>query len=199
MRWFSTSSDISDSSSDEELMQAVATGNTQAFDQLYERYNRKMLHYFYRMLNREEEKAQDMLQELFLKLVDKPHLFDPKRRFSTWIFAIASNMVKNEYRSREVRKIMSRPGDMSQLKVSVPSSEEALHWQSFGEELGQALPKLSEIHRETFVLRYQEELSIKEISEIMQCTEGTVKSRIFYALRKLAGHLHAFDPKENGI
>ena len=108
-------------------------------------------------------------------------------------------MVKNEYRSREVRSIMSRPGDMSQLGASVPSSEESLYWQSFGEELGQALELLSSVHREAFVLRYQEDLTIREISEVMQCSEGTVKSRIFYALRKLAGHLHAFDPKENGI
>ena len=62
--------------------------------------------------------------------------------------------------------------------------------------LDEALKHLSETHREVFVLRYQEELSIKEISEIMTCSEGTVKSRIFYALRKLSQRLQAFDPKE---
>jgi RNA polymerase sigma-70 factor (ECF subfamily) len=199
MRWFNSTRTFSSLSSDEELMAAVADGHTAAFERLYERYSQKMLHYFYRMLNQEEERAQDMLQDLFMKLVEKPHLYHPDKRFSTWIFAIASNMVKNEYRSRQVRRIMTRPGDMSQVQVAVPSSEEHLHEKAFGEELLRALDQLSETHRETFVLRYQEELPIREISEIMHCSEGTVKSRIFYALRKLSAHLHAFHPKENGL
>lgn len=199
MRWFNSPPTFSSHSSDEVLMAAVAEGHTEAFDLLYERYSQKMLHYFYRMLNQEEERAQDMLQDLFMKLVEKPHLYDPSKRFSTWIFAIASNMVKNEYRSRQVRRIMTRPGDMSQVKVAIPSSEEHLHEKAFGEELLRALDQLSENHRETFVLRYQEELPIREISEIMRCSEGTVKSRIFYALRKLSTHLQAFHPKENGL
>ena len=101
MPWFSPSYR---SCSDEDLMRRIGQGDEQAFDHLYQRYSGKMLSYFYRLLNQEEEKAQDMLQDLFMKLVEKPHLFDPSKRFSTWLYAIASNMVKNEYRSREVRK-----------------------------------------------------------------------------------------------
>lgn len=194
MPWFSPSYH---SCTDENLMRHITQGDEQAFDQLYQRYSAKMLRYFLRLLNQDEEKAQDMLQDLFMKLVEKPHLFDPSKRFSTWIYAIASNMVKNEYRSREVRKIMTRPGDMSYLSIANGDDEPNLDFIAFEKGLDQALVHLSEAHREVFVLRYQEELSIKEISDIMACSEGTVKSRIFYALRKLSQRLQAFDPKEH--
>ncbi|MEM7368005.1 MAG: RNA polymerase sigma factor [Bacteroidota bacterium] len=194
MSWFTPSYT---SRSDEELMRCVAQGEEEAFEVLYQRYSGKMLSYFYRLLNQDEEKAQDMLQDLFMKLVEKPYLFDPSKRFSTWIYAIASNMVKNEYRSREVRKIMTRPDDWSKLSLAGIDSEPNLDFRAFEHGLEDALKHLSAAHREVFVLRYQEELSIKEISEVMCCSEGTVKSRIFYSLRKLSRQLQAFDPKEH--
>jgi len=181
--------------SDEALMTRMHKGDQQAFDLLYERYSQKLLSYFYRMLNHDEEKAQDMLQDIFVKLIEKPHLFDPQRRFSTWLFAVASNMIKNEYRSREVRRIMVYPEDMGRLEVEGDSLEAYIDLREFGNQLEDALVHLSETHREVFLLRYQEGLPLKEIGEIMACSEGTVKSRLHYALRNLAGHLKAFDPK----
>lgn len=183
-------------SSDEELMRQLSQGDERAFDQLYRRYHRKMLHYFYRLLNQEEGRAQDMLQDLFMKLIEKPHLYNPERRFSTWLYAIASNMVKNEYRSRSVRKIMTRPGDMSQVSVPVDPEEAYLDRDIFTVHLQHGLEHLSAKHREVILLRFQDELSIKQISEITTCSEGTVKSRLFYGLRKLAQSLAVFDPKK---
>jgi RNA polymerase sigma-70 factor (ECF subfamily) len=177
----------------------VTQGDQRAFDELYQRYSTKLLHYFYRMLNQEEARAQDLLQDLFMKVIEKPQLFDPNRRFSTWLFAIASNMVKNEYRSRQVRSVMTYPEDLSQvnnqLDLSTETLEEALTLTHFGHCLQAELQYLSQAHREVFILRYQENLSIREIGEIMTCLEGTVKSRLFYALRNLAQRLKVFDPK----
>ncbi len=85
-------------------MVALNTQDTAAFDELYERYSTRLLHYFYRMLGKETEKAQDFLQDLLLKIVEKPHLFDTRQRFSTWVYTIASNMCKNEYRRLQVRQ-----------------------------------------------------------------------------------------------
>ncbi len=177
-------------------MQHIAQGHTAAFDILYQRYSGRLLRYFYRMLNGDEEKAQDFLQELCLKLVEKPHLYDPDRRFSSWVFAIASNMVKNEYRRLEVRSVMTQLDDLSKLPVGEWMDEGAIDREAFRQELEQALNHLSEKHREVFLLRYQEELSIREISEITTCSEGTVKSRLFYALRNLASRMEVFDPKK---
>ena len=73
--------------------------------------------------------------------------------------------------------------------------QDDLDQQSFTTALADEVTRLSDTHQEVFRLRYQEELPIREISEIVGCSEGTVKSRLFYSLRKLAGRLQAFDPK----
>ncbi|MDX2249205.1 MAG: sigma-70 family RNA polymerase sigma factor [Bacteroidia bacterium] len=180
--------------SDEELMKLIAEHDERGFDELYRRYADRMLHYFWRMFYHDEEKAQDFVQDIFVKIVEKPHLFHPEKRFSTWIYSVASNMVKNEYRSREVRKIITTMDDMSRIPVAETLDETALDRQKFIARLEDELENLSENHREVFVLRYQEELSIKEIGEVMGCSEGTIKSRIFYCLQKLANGLKTFDP-----
>jgi RNA polymerase sigma-70 factor (ECF subfamily) len=82
--------------SDEQLIPLVVTGDDKAFNELYLRYNQRLLYYFYRMLGNSNDKAQDFLQDIFIKVIDKAHLFDNSRKFSTWIFSIAYNMCKNE-------------------------------------------------------------------------------------------------------
>lgn len=177
-------------------MARVGKGDEQALNLLYDRYSQKLLNYFFRMLNYDEARAQDLLQDLFVKLIEKPHLFDAGRKFSTWVFVIASNMIKNEYRRRQVRSVMTYPEDMNGLEVphAEDSGEEWLDLQQFGAVLEDEMQRLSENHREVFILRYQEDMSIREIAEVMTCSEGTVKSRLFYALRKLSKGLKTFDP-----
>jgi RNA polymerase sigma-70 factor (ECF subfamily) len=104
-------------------------------------------------------------------------------------------MCKNEYRSREVRKIMETMSDFGPEVPRERLDDERIDREQFQHGLMHELENLSEEHRSVFLLRYQEDRSIKEISEILGCTEGTVKSRTFYALRKLALRLHLFDPK----
>ncbi len=184
---------------DEVLMDLIKKGDQSAFDELYQRYSRSLLHYFYRMLGRNEEKAQDFLQDLFLKVVEKPHLYDSKRKFSTWLFAVASNMCKNEYRRLQVRvKGSQYVADMNVTADDVVMPRIASHMDSkrFKELLYKEVDKLDAAKKDTFLLRYQEHLSIKEISEIMQVSEGTVKSRLFYTTKKLAEQLKAYRPVE---
>ncbi|MBX2872090.1 MAG: RNA polymerase sigma factor [Saprospiraceae bacterium] len=180
--------------SDAKLMRLITKGDEQAFSVLYDRYGEKMHRYFYRMLWQEQQKAEDFTQELFLKIINKPHLYDPDRNFSSWLFQVAANMVKNEYRrhSRQPEITSEFPLDLSQQEHSFFECSDRKY---FKKELDAALNRLSDEHRQCFVLRYLEEKSIKEISEILDCPEGTVKSRIYYALRKLAKSLHLFKPE----
>ena len=80
--------------SDEKLMIACTQGDQKAFKELYQRYAQKLFGYFYKMLN-DHSKAEDQLQEVFTKVIEKGHLFDANKSFSVWIFTIAANQVKN--------------------------------------------------------------------------------------------------------
>ncbi|MEZ4887981.1 MAG: sigma-70 family RNA polymerase sigma factor [Chitinophagales bacterium] len=184
-------------SDDEKLMQWIRLGDAKAFDTLYERYSQRMLHYFYRMLGKNEEKAQDFLQDLFLKVVEKPHLFDESRRFSTWIFTLASNMCKNEYRRLEVRRNGSAYiGDFNATSedIVLPHIDKQMDCDAFKTLLYEELAQMNDTKQTTFLLRYQEHFSIKEISEVMNCSEGTVKSRLFYITKCLAEKLEVYNP-----
>ncbi len=186
---------------DERLMNAIKEGDTQAFDELYRRYSTKLLHYFYRMLGKNEEKAQDFLQDLFLKIVEKPHLFNSNMRFSTWVFTVASNMCKNEYRRLKVRINGDRyVQDLNPTSedIVLPNIDRQIDHAHFKKMLFEEVEKLDQTKKSTFLLRYQEHLSIKEISQVLDCSEGTVKSRLFYTTRKLAEKLRIFKPSKIG-
>ncbi len=181
--------------SDEQLMQLIGKGNDKAFAELYDRYSNKMHYYFYRMLYQNKEKADDFTQDLFMKLIEKANLFDSNRKLSTWLYTIAANMCKNEYRRKERNIVSSQlpPYADEFFLADETVITEVLDKKLFQEHLQNAIEGLDEIHQQCFVLRYQEELSVKEISEILNCPEGTVKSRIHYSLKKLAQKLSIFD------
>ncbi len=182
--------------SDEELIALLTSGENRAFDEIYQRYSNKMLFFFYRMFNGDEEKSQDFLHDMFLKVLEKPHLFDPQRklRFSTWIYTIASNMCKNEYRNQKVRQVVTNDIDMSRFSSYSEKVSQNYDKALFQQLLQQELENCSHAHRTAFILRFQDGMAIKEISAILECSEGTIKSRIFYTLKRLSEKLKIFDP-----
>lgn len=181
-----------ESVSDEKLMGMISKKDKRAFEEIYDRYSKRMVNYFFKMLWQNEEKAQDIMQDLFAKIIEKPQLFDENRNFKTWIYSVAHNMCKNEYRKAEVRKNTSYEikGDVEGEKGI--DTIEKLDLKDFQNKLREVLKTIDETKAETFKFRYFEELSIKEISEIMECSEGTVKSRIFYTLKILNTELEEF-------
>jgi RNA polymerase sigma-70 factor (ECF subfamily) len=183
---------------DELLMQKMSSGDKRAFDELYNRYSGLLLAYFMRMLWKDREKAEDFLHDLFTKLIHKPEYFDPTRSFKTWIYSVANNMCKNEYKRQEVRKGMVNGLDnyysLSDRSVNVMGEVQDAFFQ---EAFERSLERLDQKHREAFILRHLEGLSIKEISETLNANEGTIKSRIFYAVKYLAESLKEFDPLLN--
>ncbi|WP_069658743.1 RNA polymerase sigma factor [Arcticibacter eurypsychrophilus] len=181
--------------SDEELMAYVVKGHHPAFEQLYIRYSKPLLRFFYRQLYQDEEKAQDFLQDLFLKVIEKADLYHPDKKFKIWIYAIASNMCKNEYRKNEVRGCKVMDFDFTAIMdKSTSALSNRFDQRLFNQMLVKELEKMDDLHRLTFAMRYQDNLSVKEISEVMECAEGTVKSRLFYSLKKLNSELNIFNP-----
>lgn len=184
--------------SDEDLMIAVGKGDQRAFDEIYNRYSGPLLGYFIRMLWKDREKAEDFVHDIFAKIVRKPELFDPTRKFKTWVYSVANNMCKNEYKKQEVRKNTSNGLD-EHYAVGDANTDVFAEVQDkfFREEFDQSLDALDEKHSEAFKLRHIEGLSIKEIAEVLEISDGTVKSRLFYATKYLAESLKDFNPVMN--
>jgi RNA polymerase sigma-70 factor (ECF subfamily) len=178
---------------DEALMQLVKEKNAQAFEVVYDRYAKRLYNYFLRMLWKDREKARDFTQDLFAKIADRPELFDPTRTFTTWIYSIAHNMCKNEYAKHEVRTRVHKDIKSGEAFTEYPLGGKGMDKSEFMQELKSALDDMDEVKRTTFTLRFDQELTIPEIAEVMQCNEGTVKSRIFYILKDLSVKLKAYE------
>ncbi|MFY9154190.1 MAG: RNA polymerase sigma factor [Prolixibacteraceae bacterium] len=173
--------------SDTELMQQIVSGNHAAFSELYHRYKGRMYYYFYRMLGNSTELANDFLQELFMKLIEKPEQYNPTFPFSTWLYSVANNMCKNEYRRRGISQEYQ---EEVVLKPQIDYlSDATIDPEKLVEKVFQTLDGLGEEHRSAFLLRYREGFSIREVAGILELPEGTVKSRLFYAKKILAGKL----------
>ena len=172
--------------SDEKLFRAVIQGREDLFGEFYNRYSQRLLYYFYRMLGNDEHLVQDFLQELFFKILKNAEQYDSNRKFSTWIFSIAYNMCKNEYRRMEVRKIVVQADNMDSFL-----QEEAHEKESpvTALDIYKELENLDDSHKSAFLLKYREGLEISEISEILNLPVGTVKSRLFYARKKIQANL----------
>lgn len=181
---------------DNELMQSIVDKDTRAFSELYDRYNGVLVSYFYKMLWQDKEKAQDFMQDLFAKIIEKPKSYDIKRNFKTWMFSVANNMCKNEYRKQSIRKNTSYDLEEGfQIKDTAMDAMDKLQDSLFSEKLTLELDKLDEKQKSTFVMRYFQDMSIKEIAETLNVSQGTVKSRLFYTLKKLTVSLKDFAPQ----
>ena len=129
-----------------------------------------------------------------MKIIEKPKQFDPSKRFSTWIFTLANNLCKNEYRKQGNKQKVTQ-NIIAQSSIRTYQSDQ-IDQNKFQQDLNVALEKLPEAHRACFVLRYKEEMSVAEISKVLNCPEGTIKSRLFYATKKLSKLLKSWEKEQ---
>lgn len=180
-------------SDDASLLRRSLTGEEAAFEALYLRYAPSLKAYFRRMMNRNDQQAEDMCQGLFLKVLEKGGQYNSTHSFKTWLYSMAHNMCKNEYRHREVHK--RNETHLAGEQISRYRADTELDKSSFKDSLQAALQELDEEKRQAFILRFKHELSIKEIAVVTGAAEGTVKSRLFYTLRELSHKLRVYNPK----
>ncbi|CAG5081792.1 RNA polymerase sigma factor YlaC [Parvicella tangerina] len=178
--------------SDEELMRLFQKKNHQkAITELYARYADRLLGYFIKMLYGDESKAQDFLQDLFVKVIEKKHLFNPEKRFYTWVFTIASNMCKTSFR----KGIMTEVNDSHSLLLKISTEDQpSLNRKAFRKLLRKEIHLLEHHHKVVFILRHLENFSLLEIAEITDTSIGTVKSRLFYATKIISKQLKQYSP-----
>lgn len=176
----------------------VLNGNQDAYAEIVDLYQSRLYHVCYRMLGNKHE-AEDITQEAFLRAYINLHTFDQKRKFSTWIFRIATNLCIDRIRKKKPDYHLDAqvPGtdglDMySQIAASEELPVEQLEKMEMQEHLQYEISRLPDKYRSVIVLKYMEELPLQEISEILDLPLGTVKTRIHRgreALRKQMSQL----------
>lgn len=178
---------------DEQLIALVNKRDEIAFRLIYDRYSTPMLNFFYAKLQ-SKEKAEDFLQNLFVKLIEKGDSFNETKTFRTWFYTLAHNQCKNEYRALSRSKIEYNNIGDNRFVSNWEEGSEKMDSSIFSEHLTFELNKLGNDQQSSFLLRFKYSFSIKEISEVLECSEGTTKSRLFYTLKKLANELKEFNP-----
>ena len=161
-------------------------GEERAFAELVERYQTRLLNFIYRTIG-DREKAEDLVQEVFIRVYRHLHRFDRSKKFSTWIYTIASNLAKNELRNRSrnplvlfqtIRKNWQDDDRPLQFEDSSTRPDDLYRKRHLRELVESSVAQLPEHHREVFVLRELEGKSYEEIAEITSTNLGTVKSRL---------------------
>lgn len=175
----------------------VKKGDQDAFADIVEYHKDKLFHLCYRMLGNREE-AQDAAQEAFIRAYVNIHSYDTSKKFSTWLYRIATNLCIDRIRKKarllfRCRSSRDRRLNMySQIAADQALPEEELEQVELQEFIQSEILKLPEKYRTVIVLKYIDELSLKEISDILDLPLGTVKTRIHRgreALRNRLRHL----------
>ena len=171
---------------DARLVQAHLSGQARAFDVIVERYQTRLLNFVYRIIG-DRERSEDLVQEAFVRVHRHLARFDRSKKFSTWVYTIASNLAKNELRNRARSPLVlfttlapqwdddERPLEFEDVNAQ---PDEEFRRRHLREAVEQSVAKLPVHHRDVFVLRELEGRSYEEIAEITRCNLGTVKSRL---------------------
>ena len=189
-------------STDHDLIVLARKGSERAYRELLDRYQRPVFSLVYRMV-RDRELAEDLAQETFVKVFNHLDRFNPKYKFSSWIFKIASNLAIDTLRKREPVTVSldgsrhaQTADEVEATRITVESKdenpEEFLEAKELGQEIERAIGLLRPEYRTAILLRHVEGRPYEEIAEIMSIPLGTVKTYIHRArgeLRETLAHL----------
>jgi len=178
------------------LVQRAKDGDLRAFETLVQRYHSRIYTLTYRMTNNAHD-AEDLLQETFVRAHAALPRFEGKSSFYTWIYRIAVNRSINFLKSRKIRTGISLDDPDSfveHLDELVEEADKAPPWQTLlnaelKKKLNEAIQKLSENHRLVVVMHEIEGIPQDEVAQILGCSSGTVRSRLFYARQQLQAWL----------
>jgi RNA polymerase sigma-70 factor (ECF subfamily) len=182
--------------SDVQLMLDVKAGDPQSFELLLQRYRTPLVNFLYRMV-RSREQAEDLAQEVFLRVYRAREDYEPSAKFTTWLFRIATNLALNSLRDHRYQKLeisMDAPilanaedGEERMMEVADehPDIEQHLVEEARKKMIRHAIEKLPEKQRAAVLLHKYQELDYGEISKILQCSESALKSLLFRAYETL--------------
>jgi RNA polymerase sigma-70 factor (ECF subfamily) len=179
---------------DTDLILQAQKGNQNAFEELVYRYDRNVLSIAFKYANNEDD-AKDLYQEVFIRVYRGLKNFRFQSEFSTWLFRITTNVcLTYKSRSKEhLRVSIDNDYDDEENEISTTkelvydgsSPEEISSGSDLGEIVNAAVESLSPKQRMTFILKHYEGYKIREIAEMLNCKEGTVKKYLFDAIKNL--------------
>jgi RNA polymerase sigma-70 factor (ECF subfamily) len=182
---------------DREIVLRVQAGEVAAFDALVLRYRERVYGVIYNLIGNRED-AADLTQDCFIKAFRSIHRFQAQAAFFTWLYRIAVNSTLSQLRRQRLRSFLS----LDQLDTEAPVAKEVIDAltdksgadrvtfaQELQEKLNDALQRLSIKHRTVVTLFEIDGLNHQEIAEVMECSEGTVRSRLHYAKQQLQAEL----------
>src|SRR5882724_6050530 len=173
------------------MVRARTAADLHAFGLLVDRWRKRIYNLCFRMTG-SSHTAEDLTQEVFVKIFDRRQVYDPTKRFSTWLWRIALNLCYDELRRVQRRHELSldddatREGQVVRLEVIDSATPRAqLQQREEAELVRAALCELPEIYRTVLVLRHYEDLKLREIAQVLEIPDGTVNSRMAEGLARL--------------
>ena len=159
----------------------IASGDRASFEELFRAYHRRVFGYIFRMLG-DASRAEEITSDVLFEIWKGAERFGGRSRVSTWIFGIAHHKVVDELRRRRIETTPVVPNDFADPNEN-PESGAVRENQR--ERLRATLGQLTPEHREVIELAFFQDRSVEEIAGIMRCPPSTVKTRMFYARKKL--------------
>ena len=180
---------------DEELMALSACGSRPAMDEVVSRYHGKLLDFVFRRLG-DRETSADIAQSALIRVFESAGGYRLESSFRTWLYAIALNLIRDEWRRRKSRKEslsseIEGAEDLAEAQVGSP--EDSVVDGMAAAELWQAVGGLQENYNTAVTLKFRHGLTYEEIAAVMGAPSGTVKSWVHYALKELSKRLGAIE------
>ncbi len=179
---------------------AVQRGDRDAFGSLLSRYQNRLYRYLLRWVH-EEAAAEDLFQQTWMRVLDNIGRFDPKRNFDAWLFAVARNIAIDHLRRRRLESLDEPAGDELPLSESLSSGTLAPLEQVLRNErielVRQVLDAQPPMYREILSLRFEEEMKLEEIAEVLCMPLGSVKSRLSRALERMRTAIQGLELEES--
>jgi RNA polymerase sigma factor (sigma-70 family) len=173
---------------DHDRMIAVARGDLESMSEIYQNRHRSLFRFFYR-LSGKQATAEDLVHEVFLRMIRYRHTYQQAYTaggFESWMYRIARNALTDHARKRR-GEVSPGENELEMIESGRPTPFEAASKRQDLALLHRALRELPEAKRELLVLTRYQDLSYEQIGAILGCGAGTVKGRVFRAMRELAG------------
>ena len=179
---------------DAELMLRVKEGDGASFGVLLDKHRSSVVHFLFLMVQNHAV-AEELAQEVFLRVYRSRNTYEPTAKFTTWLFRIATHLALNSLRDGKNERLQERLDDDSndmpvrQVRDSRPSVEQSMVYQVRLDEVRQAISALPEKQRAAVLMHKYEEMEYSQIARVLSCSESAVKSLLFRAYETLRARL----------